>query len=301
MLISSKNPSPLGENLTLTATVTPLPPVTGTPTGTVTFLDGTFALAPPVTPSGGVASITVNNLLVGTHNLIASYSGDNFFAASQGNLAQTISKGDVTFSVSSSLNPSAQGQVVTFTVVVNSLLPSVPRTGQVTFVDGSTLLGPAVTLDANATASLQVSSLAAGLHNIQVNYLGDGNYNANTSAPLVQRVLPAAALTLTSSVNPSGLNRPVTFTVTATAIPPTPGQPTGTVTFLDGTKSLGVFPLQNGTASLTTSTLQLALTHNRQLQRRHQLRGHCRAPLVQTVSLSTIIVRAPMPAAVRKS
>lgn len=48
-----------------------------TPTGTVTFFDGTTALGNPVPLSKGQASLPVSSLTVGTHSITAKYSGDS--------------------------------------------------------------------------------------------------------------------------------------------------------------------------------------------------------------------------------
>jgi hypothetical protein len=46
------------------------------PRGSVTFYDGNTALGNPVDLRDGQASLTVSNLLVGTHSITAKYSGD---------------------------------------------------------------------------------------------------------------------------------------------------------------------------------------------------------------------------------
>jgi hypothetical protein len=60
-------------------------------------------------------------------------------------------------------------------------------TGAVTFVDGSTTLGTAP-LDATGTATLAVSSLGPGTHNISSNYSGDAVLQASSGGPLVVSV-----------------------------------------------------------------------------------------------------------------
>ncbi len=81
VVTSSSSHSLFGQTLTLTASVTTDPPGTGTLTGTVTFtIDG--VAQPPVELVGGVATLTVANLSVGTHTVHASYSGDSTHAAS---------------------------------------------------------------------------------------------------------------------------------------------------------------------------------------------------------------------------
>jgi hypothetical protein len=52
----------------------------GTPTGTVSFLDGTTPLG-AVTLSGGVAALTTTSLAAGTHTITAVYAGNANFAS----------------------------------------------------------------------------------------------------------------------------------------------------------------------------------------------------------------------------
>ncbi|WP_234442398.1 Ig-like domain-containing protein, partial [Streptomyces sp. NRRL S-1448] len=67
--------------MTLTATVAPVSPGAGTPTGTVTFV---VAGGPTLTAtlSGGTASVTTSAIPVGTHSVTATYSGDGNFLGS---------------------------------------------------------------------------------------------------------------------------------------------------------------------------------------------------------------------------
>ncbi|MDH6131453.1 hypothetical protein P3T37_000822 [Kitasatospora sp. MAA4] len=79
-----------GHTVQLTATVAPADPGAGTPTGSVTFRDGTTALA-TVPLSGGAATFTTGRFQPGDHPVTATYSGDPAFAASS-----TASPTDVT-------------------------------------------------------------------------------------------------------------------------------------------------------------------------------------------------------------
>jgi hypothetical protein len=67
---SSTNPSVFGTNVVFTATLNP------GATGTVTFSDGTSVLGVANITSSGTASIAVNTLWAGSHNITATYSGD---------------------------------------------------------------------------------------------------------------------------------------------------------------------------------------------------------------------------------
>jgi hypothetical protein len=71
--------------VTFTATVAPVAPGTGTPTGTVDFLEGSTTLASGVTLDGSdQATFTTSSLAVGSHTITADYSGDTNFLASTG-------------------------------------------------------------------------------------------------------------------------------------------------------------------------------------------------------------------------
>src|SRR5258708_19006254 len=75
---SSQNPSTLGQPVTFTATVSAVAPGSGTPTGTVTFLDGGSPIGTG-TLSGGVATFTTSALAQGNHTITTSYGGDGNF------------------------------------------------------------------------------------------------------------------------------------------------------------------------------------------------------------------------------
>ena len=70
-VVSSLNPSLVGQSVTFTATVTGT-----TPTGTVQFRDGVANLGSPVALAGGSASLVTSALSAGTHAITAVYSGD---------------------------------------------------------------------------------------------------------------------------------------------------------------------------------------------------------------------------------
>jgi Bacterial Ig-like domain (group 3)/Beta-propeller repeat len=148
-------------------------------------------------------------------------------------------------------NPSVFGQSVTFTATVTSQGSGTP-TGTVTFTDGLTTLCNAVTL-VGGVATCAYSALPVGSSIVTATYSGDSNFSGS-SASLNQTVNQAnTALILVSSLNPSGLDSPVTFTATIT--PQYGGQATGTVTFKDGSTALGSGAVSGNAARLTTSGL----------------------------------------------
>ena len=88
-LASSFNPALFGQQLTFTATVSPVSPGAGEPTGSVLFEDGSTTLG-TVTLSSGQASVTVFGMTAGSHSLTAVYDGDTNFTGSSGATTQTV-------------------------------------------------------------------------------------------------------------------------------------------------------------------------------------------------------------------
>jgi hypothetical protein len=256
-LISSLNPSTFGQAVTLTATVTAqLGFYKGTPTGTVTFTYGSATLCNAVTLGGGTATCAYSALPVGSDVITATYSGDANFAPSSGTISQTVQQASTTTVVTSSLNPSAFNQQVTFTATVTGQFGGTP-TGTATFSDGSTPLGMSPL--SGGMAAFSTAVLAAGLHSINAVYSGDSNF-LGSSASLNQTVNQASTtLALGSSVNPSGFGQPVTLTATIST--QYGGQASGTINFKDGSTRLGSFTVSGNVARLTTSSLAIG-THS---------------------------------------
>jgi hypothetical protein len=75
LVTSSANPSVFGQSVTLTATVAVASPEGEIPTGTVAFKEGGTNLGRVILNSSRKAILQLNNLSVGTHTIIAEYSG----------------------------------------------------------------------------------------------------------------------------------------------------------------------------------------------------------------------------------
>jgi hypothetical protein len=216
-------------------------------TGTVTFSNGSNPLgtAPIV---GGVATITVPSLPQGVDSITASTSGDsNDNPAVSSPTTVTVGKVATVVTLTSSVNPSADNQSVTFSASVHA-----GATGSITFLDGTTVLGTG-TVSAAGVAVFATSTLTIGSHPITASYGGDSNYSSAISAVLVQTVskIPTA-ITITESTPAQLVNGGITFTATVTASSP---NATGTVTFMDGSVVLGTATLTpNGGVALSLST-----------------------------------------------
>jgi hypothetical protein len=86
---SSANPSPTGSNVTFTATLSPVSPSLGTPSGTVRFIIDGAPHGSPVGLVGGVAALTLATLTHGTHTISAEYVGDGNFLSSTNGLGSS--------------------------------------------------------------------------------------------------------------------------------------------------------------------------------------------------------------------
>src|SRR5260370_11550405 len=174
--------------------------------------------------------------------MTAAYQGGTTFAPStSAPLTQTVKIATTTTGLTSSRNPAATNQSVTFTGTVTGKFGGA-ATGSVVFSSGTLTLGTA-SLSGN-TASLTTSFSKVGTYSISAKYNGDGNNSASTSSTLSQVILAATTTTLVSSLNPSVVGQAVTFTATvsSSAGAPPNGEPT---TFKNGSAVLGTAPLSS--------------------------------------------------------
>jgi len=157
-----------------------------------------------------------------------------------------------TITLSSSLNPSTYGQIVTFVSTVTSSVGAPPNGETISFMKGKTVLGTG-SLSGGST-SFPTSTLTVGTTLVTAVYGGDSNFVGSTSTTVKQVVSKATTTTtLTSSLNPSNAGQSLTFTANVT--PQFSGTVTGTVTFYDGTTALKTAGMNRGVARFTTSTL----------------------------------------------
>ncbi len=252
-LSSSPNPSTFGQNVLLSASVTASNG--GTPTGSVTFFADGASLGSGAV-SGGGASFSISTLSVGTHTLVASYSGDATFTAStSAPVSQVVNKGTTTTTLTATPTSINSGQGVLLTARVT---PST-ATGTVTFMDGGTALGAAVPVVAGVAGTTTSALTTAGLHTITAVYSGDTNFSGSSGSATVTVAAGLTPTTTTLSVAPTSSNLGATVSLTASVAP---AGATGTVMFLDNGSPLGSSPLgSNGTASFSTSSLT-AGTHS---------------------------------------
>jgi hypothetical protein len=223
---TSLNPSVFGQPLTITATVTPTQAGSGVPQGTVNFYENLVQIGSATLDASGTATLTTTTSLApGTYTLMAFYpdaavgGGGTQFAASAGSISQTVQRIDTTTSLSSSVNPAAVTQDVTFTATVTPARSDFGApTGAVTFYEmyngGYWLMGSSP-LDTSGTATFDTATLSgfaailwlqAGSHTVVASYDGssDGSFNNSQSTPLLQTLhLTDTSTSLTTTLTPT--------------------------------------------------------------------------------------------------
>ena len=101
-----------GQAVTFTAAVSGAVSGVGTPTGTVTFMDGKTTLGTVKLSTTGTATFKTSSLACGCEAITASYAAAGKFLASSGSLTQTVNKAVPTILVTASPGPSVYGQAV---------------------------------------------------------------------------------------------------------------------------------------------------------------------------------------------
>jgi hypothetical protein len=245
-LTAAPNPVMAGAPVTLAATIKW---VSGqaTPTGTVTFTDTFNGSASMLGPAQlGAAAIGAINptFTAGNHVLVATYGGDSTYAGSaSAPLTLVVQPTATSIAVTSSADPSIAGATLTFSATVSG--KSGAATGTVAFSADGALLGSA-SVNAQSAASLSVATLPVGSHGIAASYSGDALNAPSASLPIVQ-VIDIIPTTTTLSAGGGTLNA----TVAGSDGP----APTGTVTFLLGTSTLGTAPLSAAATAVLTPSL----------------------------------------------
>ncbi|MET0591474.1 MAG: Ig-like domain-containing protein [Polyangiaceae bacterium] len=257
-VVGTPSTTNFGQAVTFVATVTAM---TGsTPTGTVTFKDGTNVLVTVALDGTGVGAFITTSLDVGTHTIVADYNGDVNHNASSGSTPHTVNQAPSTTILASIVNPSVYGQTASFTGTVTGSA-GVP-TGLVTIFDGASMIGSA-TLDAGGTATFTSAVLTVGTHPLTLVYAGDTIYAGSTSAVTNHVVNKGnTVVLLASSQNPQGVGATITFTATISVGPPGAGAASGDVSFFDNTNTrvrIGGATIANGQATLDVSTLSVGL------------------------------------------
>ncbi len=229
---------------------------TFTPGGTI-FPNLVGGYAPPVgTEFDVITGPTTGQFATVANNFLGDYSSQTSF------IAVKRDRDSTTTTLAAAPNPSTYGQPVTLTATITTGQgPIGSPTGTVTFTDGAATLGTGtVSTTAGVTTATLTTTLAAplsvGTHSLTATYGGDSNFKPSApSSPATSEVVNKAPTTITvaASASPITFGQSETYTATVTGptgvLPP----PSGTVTFTDGSTTLGPGTLST-TAGVTTAT-----------------------------------------------
>ena len=206
-------------------------------------------LGSAVIDASGTASLTISTLSAGAHAIVANYGGDGRASASLSVPLPLVVKQTAAVALATSASPAPTLSTVVLTATISNAGQTV-ATGNVTFSDGATQLGSAA-LDAGGKATLSLTTLAQGPHNIVASYAGDAtNFAAQSTALLETIQLRPTTMGLTATATSTTNTQQVTLISVVRWTGPV--APTGTVTFKTGSTVMGTTQLDSaGVATLT--------------------------------------------------
>jgi subtilase family serine protease len=138
------------------------------------------------------------------------------------------------------------GGSVTFTATVTPFSGGGTPTGNVNFMDGTTVLGPGTL--SGGVANFTTSSLSVGVHSITALYLGDTTF-AGSEASVSQTVGTLSQTAVQTSAAQVIVSSPLKLTATVGPQSGGTGTPTGTVLFLANGAQIGMGTLNAGIAT----------------------------------------------------
>jgi hypothetical protein len=264
----SVTPTSITHGSSVTAAVTVSAPGGGTPTGDVALLAPTSvngSVSDGTLSSSGTVSISTTFLPGGSYSVTAHYAGDGTFAPSDSaGVPVTVMKenssvlaemtdisGNIITSFPYGSGPLLRMDILNHTgnstncqpLVLNGAVSgcALDATGPVTITDNGTALPESpVKVNSNGNAEDRIIQLSVGSHALVLNYAGDISYNAAPPVNLAVTVTPAStSASISASPNPVATNQQVTLSVTIGSQSNSTQGPTGTVTFKDGSTSIG--------------------------------------------------------------
>ena len=271
------SPSVAGQTVTYTATVSASAPGSGTPTGSVEFLDSNLPIAlcggsagRPLTGAQATCSLTYT--ATGTHPITAQYLGDANYSASapSASVTQVVNADATTLALSSTSGASSApakagssvaGQILKYTATVSANLPGSGTPGGTVSFTYTPHGGAPTSLCANvALVNGQANCVDNGALNsagspytLGATYSQAANFlTSNTS--VVENVLGATTTSLTAPAS-SPFGTPVSLTATVKAVAPATGTPPGTVTFYVGAAVAGTAALSAVKVGVASATI----------------------------------------------
>ncbi len=173
----------------------PLPAFTATYSG---FVNGDTPASLDTPPTLGTAATSGSD--AGHYAITVGGAADANYLIAFVNGTLTINKSSSIGTLTASTNFATAGQPLTLTLAVNAVAPGAGTpTGPVQFRDGGNALGTPVAL-VNGTATLVVTTLAPGAHNLTADYTGDNNFDPSSASLTEQVVINAAPIAGADSI-----------------------------------------------------------------------------------------------------
>jgi hypothetical protein len=283
------------------------------PNGSVTYHNNAAVLSTGTVSADGTSSYTSDGLALGNYAWSAAYSGNNnYLGSTSAPAAFAVGQAPTALKLNASTSYIVGNGTATITAIVdtNSLLAN--PTGNITLSVNGTVVGTSATKayinantgasDAEASFTVNASSLSTGGNTFTATYEGDANYTGSSVSGLsigFSATTPVNTVSFTALPASTTVGKPVTLTaaVTTGGIAAT----AGTVEFFDGTTSLGTAqvvgsaPAAGHTTGTATLILQLAPgTHSIKAV----YKGILVAPVQVTSSTSTVNVTGTLPSTV---
>ncbi len=207
------------------------------------FVNGDTSASLTTAPTASTTATAASH--VGSYAITVSGAVDADYAISYNNGTLTITPAPLTIT--------ANNRTMVYGAAVPTL--TVSYSG---FVNGDT---PASLTTPPVLSTTATSTSPVGTYPITVTGAVDADYAISYVNGTLTITPAASATAVSSSLNPSTTGQSVTFTATVAAVAPGSGAPTGTVTFMDGSNTLGMGTLSGGMATFTTATLTVG-THS---------------------------------------
>jgi len=246
------------------------------PSGTVTLTDNGALVD---TGGGGPGIYNLNdfgytrdltpNLLGGVHSLVPIYSGDNSYqpVKSAADLV-TVMPAPVKLNFPVPPSPLVGSPFFVQPWGNSNVSQGVSPTGTISIYDGTSLIAGPITVSSfpnngftGFVVSLYLTLNTGGDHSLTVQYSGDANYAATTSAPSIVHPLYPTTVTITPSTTNINYGQSVTITASVATSGKSPAM-TGTFTFYGSytqipgpvTGTLGTDASGNQTLTATVTT-----------------------------------------------
>jgi hypothetical protein len=167
------------------------------PTGSVTFENGSAILGTSNLNSTGMATLSVQNLPVGTDSITAIYSGDtNYSPLTSAATTVSVSAVSTSTALTASLPTAPAGTAVTLTALVTASQGT--PSGMINFSSNGLAIGSAA-VNSGGSAILAVTNLPVGTDSIQAVFAGTAFFPTSTSNAVSVAVTGSPSFNVSSS------------------------------------------------------------------------------------------------------